>query len=161
MQLLPKVYVFFTTIILQTGRPTLATPSGRMHGVTCTTLTPFVSYSHLDTAHPLCSAFSHHVLTLRRSLAPCSCTVACPTCTARSSLLAQLHSPACHAPHPHLGPRFGRAPRCPLPLIEHAPLARLSQGRCWWHWLVVVLSRTASAGCWWCSCTAARRRLRP
>jgi hypothetical protein len=32
--------------------------------------------------------------------------------------------------HPHLGPRFGRVPRCPLPLAEHAPLAKLSQGRC-------------------------------
>jgi hypothetical protein len=43
----------------------------------------------------------HHVLTLCRSLTP-------------------RLSPAHHAPHTHLAPRFGHAPRRPLPLVARA-----------------------------------------
>jgi hypothetical protein len=72
------------TIMLQIRCPTPATPPEWTCGVTCTTLTPFVSYSHPNTARSLRLAFSHRALTLRRSLTHRSRAVMRPTCAARS-----------------------------------------------------------------------------
>jgi hypothetical protein len=116
--------------------------------MTCTTtVTPFVSYFHPNTARSLRSVFSHRALTLRRSVVACSRAVAGPTCTARSLLLAPSPSPVAVL-HQYLAPRFGHAPRSPLPLV--ARIARRVEPR-----MVLMLAHAAVVGCLWCSCAAA------
>jgi hypothetical protein len=113
--------------------------------MTCTTtVTPFVSYFHPNTARR--SVFSHRALTLRRSVVACSRAVAGPTCTARSLLLAPSPSPVAVL-HQYLAPRFGHAPRSPLPLV--ARIARRVEPR-----MVLMLAHAAVVGCLWCSCAA-------
>jgi hypothetical protein len=107
----------------------LATHSGRTRGVTCTTtLAPSVSYSHPNTIHSLRSTFSHRALTLRRSLAPHSCTPLAPL-TPRSS------PPT--------------APRSLLRLWAAPPTPSHSLRRS----LGCAKAGAGDAGWWWCSRT--------
>jgi hypothetical protein len=112
--------------MLQTRRPMLATPSGQMCGVTHHNFALFysllISMSLILVRTPrltslAAAAFSH----CTPDPAPLACLLLAPALSrAPPTPLAphSSHSPV-PAPHPHLAPRFGCAPRCPLPLVAH------------------------------------------